>query len=211
MVARHYQKPHRFICVTDDGEGLDPGVEVVPLWNDYANIPNPSFKGGPSCYRRLKLFSRDIGKILGERIVHIDLDVVITGDLSPLFDRAEPFIGWKNTNPMWPLNGSLFMLTAGSHPEVWETFHPIRSPAISNAAKCRGSDQGWMSYVLGKNQPTWDRTDGVFSYQDEMAKRGKSIDRRLPDEARVVVFHGVLDPWSPQAVLLAPWVKEHYR
>ena len=99
MVARHYQKPHRFICVTDDAEGLDAGVEVVPLWDDYADIPNPSFRNGPSCYRRLKVFSRDIGNVLGERFVCIDLDVVISGDLRPLFDRTEDFIAWKNSAP----------------------------------------------------------------------------------------------------------------
>ena len=52
MVARNYPEPHRFICVTDDPAGLED-VETVPLWDDYSHIPNPSFRGGPSCYRRL--------------------------------------------------------------------------------------------------------------------------------------------------------------
>src|SRR5690606_3577319 len=76
MVRRNYPDPHRFICVTDDATGLDD-IETVPLWDDYAEIPNPSFKGGPNCYRRLKVFSRDIGKLLGERFVCLDLDMLI--------------------------------------------------------------------------------------------------------------------------------------
>jgi hypothetical protein len=213
MVARHYAAPHRFVCVTDDAAGLDDDVTAVPLWDDYANLPNPSFRGGPSCFRRLKLFSRDIGAVLGDRIVHMDLDIVITGDLRPLLDRPEPFVAWRNPNPKWPLNGSFFMLTAGAHPEVWEDFDPDLSPAIADAAGCRGSDQGWMSFVLGRQQPTWGPEHGVWSWQDEIARRGR-IGRapfKLPAGARVVVFHGPLDPWHPSAPRMAPWIREHYR
>ena len=219
MVARHYPDPHRFICVTDDEQGLDEGIEVVPLWNDHAEIPNPSFIGGPSCYRRLKVFSREIGAVLGERFVCLDLDMLITGDLRPLLNRSEDFIAWKNPNPLWPYNGSMFMLTAGARPQVWESFDPVTSPAISHAAKCKGSDQGWMSYVLGKGEATWDGADGVWSYQDEIVGRRAVIRGRfinpgvgmLPKNAKVIAFHGHVDPWSRAAMVLTPWVKEHYR
>lgn len=220
MVARHYPRPHRFICVTDDPAGLHPEVEAVPLWADHAEVPNPSFRTGPSCYRRLKVFAPDIAPVLGERFVCLDLDVVITGDLRPLFDRKEDFIGWRNPNPLWPLNGSLFMLNAGARPQVWETFDPASSPAKSHAAGCRGSDQGWMSYVLGRDEATWGPEDGVWSYQDELLGRTKRVpltqrQRRqhgaLPEGARVVVFHGAVDPWAPVAAQVSPWVKEHYR
>lgn len=219
MVARNYPDPHRFICITDDPTDIEEGVEIVPLWDDHAEIPNPSFKDGPSCYRRLKVFSRDIGELLGERFCCMDLDVVITGDLRPLLNRTEDFIAWKNPHPMWPLNGSMFMLTAGSRPEVWESFNPKTSPAESHGANCRGSDQGWMSYVLGTKEATWGPEDGVWSFQDEIVQRralraGKLPPRppySLPTGAKVVVFHGAVDPWMPAARKLAPWVEEHYQ
>ena len=206
MVQRHYQKPHRFICVTDDAEGLDSDVEVVPLWNDHAELPNPSFKTGPSCYRRLKVFSREIGEVLGERFVCMDLDTVICGDLSPVLDRTEDFIAWRNPDPKWPLNGSMFMLTAGARPQVWETFDPKTSPKASHAARCYGSDQGWMSYVLGSGEATWGPEDGFYSYQQHISKSGN----RLPGDAKVVMFHGHWDPWDMEAQKVAPWIKEHY-
>lgn len=220
MVARHYPEPHRFICVTDDGAGFDPEVEVVPLWPDHAKVPNPSFRDGPSCYRRLKVFSRDIGAILGERFVCMDLDTVICGDLRPLLNRPEPFIAWRNPHPMWPYNGSLFMLSAGARPQVWDSFDPATSPARSHAAQCRGSDQGWMSYVLGKGEATWGPEHGVYSYQDEILGRrrpnwrGRSLDSgksALPPNARVIAFHGKYDPWDSAARRLSPWIAEHYR
>jgi hypothetical protein len=207
MVARSYQRPHRFICVTDDAAGLDPGVEVVPLWSDHAELPNPSFRTGPSCFRRLRVFARDAGALLGERFCCIDLDTVVTGDLAPVLDRSEDFIAWRNPDPRWPLNGSMFMLTAGSRPQVWETFKPAISPARSHAAGCRGSDQGWMSYVLGTKEATWGPEDGLYSYQMEVAKAGN----KLPKNARMVFFHGHWDPWDDEVHKVAPWVHEHYR
>ena len=221
MVARHYPRPHRFICVTDDAAGIEPGVEIVQLWDDHAELPNPSFRGGPSCYRRLKVFAPDIAPLLGERFLCLDLDVVITASLEPLLERTEDFIAWRNPNPMWPYNGSMFMLTAGARPHVWDSFDPRASPAMSNAAQCRGSDQGWISYVLGKGEATWGPEDGVWSYQDEIVERRSRLQiqragrranpARLPEGARVVVFHGAIDPWSPQAAQMSPWIKEHYQ
>lgn len=207
MVGRHYGKPHRFICVTDDAAGLDPEVEVVPLWNDHASLPNPSFKSGPSCYRRLKVFAPGMGAVLGERFVCVDLDTVFCGDLAPLWDRDEDFISWRNPDPRWPINGSMFMLTAGSRPQVWERFDPRRSPAVSHKARCYGSDQGWMSYVLGKNEAAWDKRDGIYSYQLDLVKNGN----KLAPDARAVMFHGHWDPWDPEVHKVAPWVREHYQ
>jgi len=220
MVARNYAQPHRFICVTDDPKGIDPEVEIVPLWDDHASVPNPSFRTGPSCYRRLKVFSRDMGAVLGERFVCMDLDVVITGDLTPLLDRPEPFVAWRNPNPKWPLNGSMFMLKAGTRPRVWDSFDPKSSPRRSHAAGCFGSDQGWMSYVLGSGESTWGPEDGVYSFQDEIVRRRSGLTKGLPPRrppypmpanARVVVFHGAVDPWMPAALKMAPWIEEHYR
>lgn len=217
MVARHYPQPHRFICVTDDARGLD--CETVPLWPDHAKLPNPSFRDGPSCYRRLKVFSRDIGAVLGERFVCMDLDMLITGDLRPLLNRTEDFIAWRNPLPMWPYNGSMFMLTAGARPQVWESFDPRTSPKTSHAAGCRGSDQGWMSYALGTGEATWGPEHGVWSYQDEIIRRRRvngvtkatAPDAPLPAGAKVVAFHGKFDPWDIQAQKQSPWIREHYQ
>jgi hypothetical protein len=68
-----------------------------------------------------------------------------------------------------------------------------------------------MSYVLGPGEATWDRTDGVWSSQDEiLRRRGVTLAERLPKGARVVAFHGALDPWH-RVVGRTPWIREHYR
>lgn len=206
MVERHYRKPHRFTCVTDDPAGLDPRIRVIPLWSDHGELVSPAGVNQPCCYRRLKLFSAAAAELIGPRFVALDLDIVITQDVAPLWDRPEDFVIWGDTNPTTLYNGSMFVLTAGARTQVWDTFDPLRSPRLTKASGNFGSDQAWISYCLGKGEATWSQADGVFSYRLHILPLGG----RLPRMARVVVFHGRVDPWGPEAQRHS-WVKEHYQ
>ena len=205
MVARHYPHEHRFCCVTDEPHDL-PGIKTIPMWDFGAAIPSPFGTHNPSCYRRLRVFAPDAGKLFGERLVSIDLDTVIVGDLTPLFDRSEDFVIWGESDftTQW-YNGSIFMLKTGTRTKVWTEFDPDRSPELSKRARCFGSDQGWINYVLGKSEATWGRKDGIYSFRKHLAPFGDT----LPDDARVVCFHGKIDPWSYQAQHYA-WIRKHY-
>lgn len=205
MVDRHYPKPHRKICVTDDARGIAPGIEIVPLWNDLSSVQNPHGSHQPSCYRRLKAFSVEARDWFGERFVSLDLDCVITGDLAPLWDRTEDFIIWGDTNRHSWYNGSMWMMTAGARRQVWEQFDPRKSPQRAKAAGRFGSDQGWISYILGPGEAMWGCRDGVYSYRVHVEPLGQ-----LPEGARIVMFHGKHDPWAWRAQG-TPWVREHYR
>jgi hypothetical protein len=214
MVARHLMLPHRFSCITDDSKGIDSDIRVIPLGDVFANIPNPSKVRGPSCYRRLKMFSPEAKELIGERIVSMDLDVVVTGDLTELFDRPDEFVIWggqsvqpgRGGNVFSWYNGSLMMLKAGSRTQVWTNFDPVKSPQLANTARCRGTDQGWLSYCLGKQEKIWGTLNGVYSFRNHIQpNRGY-----LPANARFVAFHGAHDPWMPEIQRRYPWVREHY-
>ena len=205
MVARHYARPHRFICVTNDAEGLDPEVIVIPDREDFKDVPSPHGGRNPSCYRRLRLFSREAGEDFGPRFVSLDLDCVIVRDMTPVWDRPEDFVIWGDTNPKTLYNGSMILLRAGARPKVWEKFDPSSSPKLAHSSGNFGSDQAWISYCLGKGEAKWTRADGVYSYRNEIQRRGGV----LPPDARIVMFHGIHDPWSPEAQRL-PWVRQHW-
>jgi hypothetical protein len=207
MIARHYPQPHRFICVTDDPVGLDEGIEYIPLWDDHAKIPNPSWPQGPSCYRRLKVFSDWFAKLAGERIVCVDLDAVFTGDLMPLFNRTEDFLIWQTGNPKIPFCASMFMFTAGIHTRIWTDFDPMKSPRLGLQSGMKGSDQSWIAHCLGLKIPGWGTKDGVYGYKDHLLK---GLYAHLPVGARCVMFTGKPDPWEEQAIARAPWIKKHY-
>jgi hypothetical protein len=206
MIARHYHRPFRFVCITDQPEAL-PGIETVKLWDDCAGIPSPIGHSYPSCYRRLKVFAPDAGETFGERLVSIDLDTVIVDDITPLFDRSEDFVIWGCSDfpHTTPYCGSLWMLKTGTRPQVWTEFDPKVSPKLAWRAGCRGSDQGWLAYILGKNEATWGQQDGVYSFRKHLSQRGY----QLPDNAAVVSFHGKRDPWG-QFCQQIPWIRQHY-
>lgn len=207
MVQRHYAQPFRFVCVTDEPKAL-PGIETIPIWDDCAAIPSPSGRHNPSCYRRLKVFAPDAGKLFGERLISIDLDTVIVGDVTPIFDRPEDFVIWGESDyprSQW-YNGSLWMLRTGTRSKVWTEFDEDKSPGIAQRAGARGSDQGWMSYILGPNEATWGRKDGVYSFRKHVFGQ---FGGALPSDARIVNFHGRWDPWGYDAQKI-PWIRTHY-
>lgn len=232
-VARHYDRPHRFICITDDAAGLDPRIEAVPMPpqrfehlqnpyqeryrtrrvrigpNRYREVPTaiPRNKRFPSCYRRLWNFSEEARLILGDRIFALDIDVIVAGSLIPLVERTASFVGWCDPRFDWPkVAGGAYLLTAGAHKDVWEEFDPDRSPAIAKAAGLGGSDQAWMSYKLYPPRESWSSADGVV----KINWLGQGI-TQVPTGTRLVFTGGHCPPWMPEVQRRYPWVKDHWR
>jgi hypothetical protein len=207
MVARHYNAPHEFVCITDDPSGIDADIRIVPLWDDFASLPSPLGARGPSCYRRLKAFSAEAAEIIGPRFVSLDLDTVIVGDVRPLFDRPEEFAIWGDTAPRTWYNGSFWLLTAGARTKVWTDFDPTRSPQLAKAAGQLGSDQAWLGYCLGPHEKKLSQREGIYSWRVHLEPRGGA----LPHNARMVMFHGHTDPWMPHVQKKHAWIRQHYR
>lgn len=202
--------PHEFICLTDDPEGIDSGVRVLPVPTRHAEL------GG--CYRRLWLFSDEARQVIGERIVQIDLDSMVTGDLTPLFDRDDSFVCWchgyADRRNRSVYCASLLMMTAGVYEAVWETFDPHKSPEI--VKDIVGTDQAWFTHVLGPDMPTWGRKDGVYSFRRHFNRGGldgRNVRlgrmREPPPDCRAIFFHGQFDPSLPEIRSTFPWI-DHY-
>lgn len=203
QVHRQLEQLHRFVCVTNDPAGIDPDVvdAVLEDRSAFADTPSPEGRGWPSCYRRLELFHPDAERRFGARVLAMDLDTVVPGRLDPIVDRPEAFVILRD--PVWPRQGqgSLMLLSTGSHAHVWSWFDPATSPALARAAGYRGSDQAWVSYCT-PHRATWGPQDGVYSYRRDLVPRGSS----LPRDARVVSFHGRPKPWESPARELE-WVR----
>lgn len=205
MIKRHFNRPHELVCITDNATGIDKDIRIVPLWDDYSKLVSPHGINSPSCYRRLKIFSEEAKDIIAPRFLCLDLDVVITGDLTSLVDREEDFIAFGDTHPTTYYNGSIILLKAGSRKEVWEDFHPIESPKKAKELKQYGSDQGWIGARLGPNEAKFTTDDGVYSWRCHLANKGG----RLPQNAKVVLFHGCIDP-DHRLAQIQQWVRLNY-
>jgi hypothetical protein len=213
MLRRCYAAKHRLVCITDDPAGVE--CETFPLWDDHAAVPNASSPLFPSCYRRLKIFDPAVQRALkirpGERIVSMDLDVVLCGDLVPMLDRTEDFIGWRGIGTFVPVvyNGSLFSFRAGRFEWLWTEFDPVKSPQQARDARYFGSDQAYMSFRLNGSAPGWDVPDGVYSYARDFARTGGLSEP--PPNARAIFFNGKRKPWEPATQAMASWIARYWR
>lgn len=207
--------PARYHLITDDASDIDGGIIVHPIWND-------GLIELGACYTRLRLFSHEMREMIGARFVSVDLDAVVRGPLDPVFDRPEDFIIWKNVSGGSIYCGSMFMMDAGCRDHVWTSFNsdeliPFKSRFKSNsgvrwvhpksraAGNIVGSDQAWISTVLGPHEAVWSEKDGVMSFKRDVLARG------LLHEARIVFFHGREDPSQIMLQKKYPWIKESWK
>lgn len=207
-VRRNLQEPHRFILISGgDDNGPTECSAFGNLVDDIYGIMDPDLLKVPGCFARLRMFDPDWQKCIGvdDRLVCLDLDMVITGSLDPLFYRAEPFmilLGANASNPC-PYNGSVMMLRRGAHPEVWSDF------SLKKAAKIPfhsyPDDQGWLHHKIPKASG-WKvgAQSGIFGFK-KPGWPDKSLD--LPPGARIVSFFGSRDPSQYTSL---DWVKANW-
>jgi hypothetical protein len=201
-VRRHYRADYRFVVFSERALSLPKPIEVFSIW-DLDLI-------GRGCFCRLRMFDPAWQSVYGfdDRIVSLDLDVVITGDLDGVFDRKESFLILQKVNSANPnpFNCSVMMLRAGQHAEVWSDF------TIEKATAAREKlgfgfpdDQGWLWDKL-PNAAGWHggKDSGVYGFQ----KPGWPGGPGLPSDARIVAFFG----WrKPEQFTSLPWVAMHWR
>lgn len=200
MVKRFYKKPHRFVCVTD--QKID-GVETIRLGKLFADLDNPTWENGPSCYRRLIAFKKDAARLFGSRFVSIDLDTILLDDVTELWDRKEPVVLLKGISKDVPYCGAMFMMNAGCRPQVFDLFDPKTSPQKTSAAGIKGSDQAWISYVL-KREAHWTFGNDIVDFTHHIKESKKK------PGAKIVFFNGSFKPWGPFVRERTPWIKEAY-
>lgn len=202
MVRRNLKMPHRIACVTDIPEGIDKSIKIIPPPRDFEGITIPSWgPQKPQCLRRIAMFSRKAGRIFGDRFVCMDLDCVISDQLDPLFETDAEFKMFRGTTVGRPYNGSMMLIKAGSRPQVYERFSAHE--AAEAGRKFVGSDQAWISHVLGPKEQTWGPEDGVRWWDRQ------KVERLGP--TRLMFFPGYLKPWHLVENGIDDWSAKHYR
>lgn len=159
------------------------------------------------CFARLRVFDPEWqarnGIDPGDRLVIVDLDVVVTGDLEPLLTKPEPFgilCGVNSANP-GKFNGSFWWTTGGYRPDVWTDF------SLEAAAKVPfyefPDDQAWLEAKLADVAGEVGPGDGLYALHKPGWPRGDA----LPRNARLVAFPGWRDP---AGYVTLDWVKRHW-
>lgn len=177
MVARHTTRPHQFVCLTDDPTGLtcesrDIGA-VLPGW-----------------WAKLALFKPGT---FAERVLYLDLDTVICGNIDALMDYTGPFAILRSFLPP-SRYGSAVMSFEPTHGHIWERF------TLGTMDRLYG-DQDWIA----EQTPTADcwqdilptGTIGSYKVHDlRESNRGYSV----------CCFHG-----EPKPHQVNGWVRDAWR
>ncbi len=213
MVSRHLAQPHRFVCVTDDDAGLADDMECL----DLPAVPIET-NGPERGWLKLGLFSPQVAA-LADRVLYLDLDVVITGDLSPLVATSEPMTIMQDRRR--PAIGNSSVMSYD--PSV---FRMILEEYVADPKHARASvrhEQTWISHIAQReNKLTFFPRVWCVSFKYDCAYTpplSAMLTPRLPDDARVVVFHGVPEPsqavspsWTKwyRPLRGAPWIRHHW-
>ncbi|MHA6325778.1 glycosyl transferase [Roseivivax sp. CAU 1753] len=197
-VRRNLGRPVRFMCMTDDARGMHPDIEVLDL-------PEEPFRAEmdralavanrQGAMRKTSLFRAGLIPDLDGPVLGFDLDVVITGDLTPILDLAPGTVAmrhdWTEKRKGRPTgHGSVFRYDPARHGFLYDDLAADPYKVVEAA---RGSEQRYTSHKAMER--------GVFSYIPEDLVVSFKYDcnpfpgnylrpPRLPEAARVVCFHG---------------------
>ena len=81
-VGRHLKRPFRFVCFTDDANGLRDDVQALPL--PELGLPKGQ---GDLRWRKLAVFRKELYDLRGTTLF-LDLDLVIVDSIDPFFESA---------------------------------------------------------------------------------------------------------------------------
>ena len=185
-VDKHMTLPYRFVCFTDDGNGLLPQVEVRDLPDFVVNTEIPD-RG----WRKLSLFQEQLADLKGLALF-LDLDVVIRKDLTPFFEEEGDFLivkDWDFPNAVTG-NSSVFRFEVGKYPEILENFYKLGNDVVKHYR----NEQAYLSDEMYKK--------GILKYWDKSwcvsFKRhclqpfplNFFLEPKEPEEPKIIVFHG---------------------
>lgn len=162
-VERNLTVPHKFLCLTDDPEGVECETKLLP-------------RGLRGWWGKIALFK----EAFDGPVLYLDLDTLILGNIDFFAEYKGDFAILRDFYRPDGY-GSGVMLWNRPHPEIWKQWvlagcpdHPL-------------GDQGWMEAMI----PNADRLQDVFpdrikSYKVHCVDGGPP-----PADASVLCFHGV--------------------
>ncbi len=222
-VARNLPQAHRFVCFTDDAQGLDAAIDAQPI--PEIDLPPAAKVTG---WRKLCLFRDDLP--LAGLCLFLDLDIVVTGDLAPFFTFGKVedipiihnWVPWNKTilRPAPEIgNSSVFRFEANACRFVWDQFHAEKEWALATFRP----PQSYLTHCIRPRMKYWP-AEWVRSFKRHcipLFPLNYLVEPALPRGARIIAFHGKPDP--DEAIMgfrgtrvhhyarPARWINEHWR
>jgi hypothetical protein len=153
---------------------------LIPQIDKHLTIPHEFHvirkSNKPGWFAKIDLFEPGRFK---DRVLYLDLDVTVIGSLDDIVRIDAPFAAIKDYQYPMTLNSSVMTWDSGAADHVFNEFEP------SVMARFRG-DQNWI----------YNRIPGARRFPKEWCVSYKlSKLTGIPNDARVVVYHGESKPW----------------
>lgn len=195
MVKANITPPFRFVCFTDNAEGVSPEVDCF----DLPEMPGFMPKNTIGQWPKSRLWAAELGDLDGP-FLFIDLDVVVTGSLDAFFEYGTPddvILARNAAKPMHKLGQtSIYRMPVGA-------LAPLQSVFAADP-QAVADEYRFEQHFVTKNAPGgvkfWPRS-WVRHFRIECIPRfplNYLMDTRPPRGARVIIFAGALNP--PDAI-----------
>ncbi|MDP2264654.1 MAG: glycosyltransferase [Hydrogenophaga sp.] len=221
MVSRHLKRPFRFVCLTDDSEGIAPGIEVKPIpmvgFDEFDQRKPWSFGHG---WLKLTSFADPLYDLQG-RTLFLDLDIVIVDSLDPFFDQEGEFIVIKEWDKKDDTgNTSCYLYTIGAHADA---LAHLKNDYPESIAQVRNEQEFITQYLARQGKLRYWPAEWCRSFKRHCMRGGLMgwfSPPVIPPGARIIVFHGKPNPpdviagvsgkWY-RRVIPAAWVADNWR
>jgi len=215
MVEKNLTIPFRFVCFTENGNGVRSEVEIqaLPELKLSDNIPERG-------WRKLTVFAENFGGLSGQTLF-LDLDVVIVDNMDDFFTVPGDFlIAHDKKNPKKREgNSSVFRFEIGKYPQILSYFEE-NFDQIKNEVR---HEQAYLSREIHKLEALqfWN-DDWVPSFKYRCAPswiRSWFEAPSIPKDAKIILFHGLPNP--PEAIKgisgkwyrhiqPSPWIEKYW-
>lgn len=187
----HTTGPLRFICLTDNIDGLDPQIET----RDIPDIGlTPLDWKRPGVWRKLSLYAPDLHDL--GRVLFVDLDMMIVGSLDPFFDVTTGVV-FLNTGDSWRRNPTSDHTEGGTGIFSFDPAaeHLILQSFQADPARHMDSFHNEQDFAFAHASATALWPEGrVISFKRHLCHRyGAGLFRPIrpvPATASVIAFHG---------------------
>jgi hypothetical protein len=218
---RNTSRPLRVVCFTDQPAGIRGEVEVKAM--PEFDLPE-RMRFHP--FRRMFIFQKELADLSGN-VLHLDLDLLITGSIDGFFDYKpeKEFVVCENWTQIGQGIGnmSVFRFRIGALTRVWERFRPDPMAMMD----LYRNSQTFVCRTLGEVEffpPEW-----CLSFKHSLIPRWPLNffqTPALPPDAKVVAFTGKPDmdeaargewpvnkPWKKlyKHIRPTPWIADHWK
>lgn len=195
MVRRYLSGDFKFVCLTDNSDGIRPEVLCLPIPPLDLNL-KPGQRDG--AWKKLTTFSADLYGLRGTALF-LDVDVVVVSALDAFFEQPGEFLIIHDYKRPWRRkritgNSSVYRFELGAHADLLDYFR-------SHTNKVQGefrNEQRYLSDFLHQQHKLsyWPaQWCPSFKYH-AIPPFPTNLWREpfVPDGARIMIFHGECNP-----------------